>query len=316
MSELDDAMEEQMAYIVFNERRPFSYRDFLHFEVEGKEYSMVHGTFRNKISKLIKAGQVEFSYNSCLAFYTLKGTKFAKAMTSNHTGDMASYSHSHPIVRLIQNLPFDKSALHDIHLRFQVKGLWSLLLSANSTYEIHPISNDVQLQTLEVGELRIRMTVHKTDTVSVVVACSYCPIAVDIRGIIRLSNAFTRVEERLSRLVEECGKTTVPSPSQYQEKIPSVVIPDYSSWLVTMWHFGADSSIEYSGEKFSACWEIGERELIRIYSKEFFHCKADSKEGSRRTKNRSKVRVELQQYPQSTVEQAVTKILDTNHGSS
>jgi hypothetical protein len=36
MSELEDAMEEHMAYIVFKEHRPFSYRDFLHFEVDGK----------------------------------------------------------------------------------------------------------------------------------------------------------------------------------------------------------------------------------------------------------------------------------------
>jgi hypothetical protein len=260
MSELDDAMKEHIAYIVFQEHRPFSYRDFLHFEVEGKEYGMAHGTFRNKISRLIKVGEVEISYNSCLVFYTLKGTKFGKSMTSNHMG----VSHN-PIVKLIQNLPFDKNALHDIHLRFQVKGCWSLL-SASSTCRMHAISKDIYLPPLKVGNLRIRMTVHRTDTVSVVVGCSYSPIAVDIPGIIRLSNALTRVEERLSRLIEEhCGNIIVPSPppppGQYQGKISAAVIPDYRSWLVTMWHFGADSSIDYSGEKFSASWEIGEHKL-------------------------------------------------------
>lgn len=40
-------------------------------------------------------------------------------------------------------------------------------------------------------------------------------------------------------------------------------------------------------------WEVGEHELIRIYSKEF-HSTADSKGGIRR----SKIRVESQEYPQ------------------
>lgn len=312
MSDLDDAMEDHMAYVVFKEHRPFSYRDFLRFEVEGKEYGMAHGTFRNKVSRLIKAGVVESSYNSCLAFYTLKGIKFVKPMTLIHTGDVVSHSRSHPIITVLRNLPFEKSALHDIHLRFQVRGCWSLLLSASPAYSIHPISKDIHLPALEVGDLRIRMTVHRTDTVSVVVGCSYSPIAVDIGGIIRLSNALTRVEERLSRIIEDCGKYIVPTPAQCQEEISAAIIPDYRSWIVTMWHLGADSSIEYSGEKFSASWEIGEYELIRIYSKEF-HSTADK--GGIRIKNRGKVRVELQQYPQSTIEQAVTKILDANHSS-
>ena len=66
---------------MFKEHRPFTYRDFLHFEVEAKD-----GTFRNKVSRLIKAGEVEVSYNSSLAFYTLKGVKFTKRMTGNHMG--------------------------------------------------------------------------------------------------------------------------------------------------------------------------------------------------------------------------------------
>jgi len=312
MSELEDAMEEHMAYIVFKEHRPFSYRDFLHFEVDGKEYEMVHGTFRNKVSRLIKTGEVEFSYNSCLAFYTLKGTKFVKPMTSNHMG----VSHN-PIVKLIQNLPFDKNSLHDIHLRFQVKCCWSFLLSANSTYRTNSISKDIYLPALEVGDLTIRTTVHKTDTVSVVVACSYSPIAVDIPGIIRLSNALTRLEERLSRLIEEhCGKIIVPPspPGQYQGKI-SATIPDYRDWLVTMWHFGADSSIEYSGDKFSATWEVSEHELIRVYSKQF-HSTAGSKGDIRRIKSSTKIRVESQEYPQSTVEHVIKNILYSNNGGS
>ena len=49
MTELDDAIEEHMAYLVLVEHKPFSYKDFLSFEVNGKAYKMSHGTFRNKI---------------------------------------------------------------------------------------------------------------------------------------------------------------------------------------------------------------------------------------------------------------------------
>jgi hypothetical protein len=98
----------------------------------------------------------------------------------------------------------ERKALHDIHLRFESKGLWSLL-SASSLYQPNSYSKDIRLLPLKAGGgITIRTTVHSTDTVSVVVGCSLAPIAVDTSGIIRLSDALTRVEERLSRVIEAC----------------------------------------------------------------------------------------------------------------
>ena len=37
-----------------------------------------------------------------------------------------------PIIKLIQNLPIDRRALHDIRLRFQVHGIWSILSTTYS----------------------------------------------------------------------------------------------------------------------------------------------------------------------------------------
>ena len=68
MSELDSAMMKHISNIVLKEHRPFSYRDFLRFEVSEKEYKMQHGTFRNKISQLIQAQKVELAYNSHIGF--------------------------------------------------------------------------------------------------------------------------------------------------------------------------------------------------------------------------------------------------------
>ena len=52
MNQLDQALTEHMANIVFLEHRPFSFLDFLpQFEVNGKVYCIEYGTLRNKFSK-------------------------------------------------------------------------------------------------------------------------------------------------------------------------------------------------------------------------------------------------------------------------
>jgi hypothetical protein len=90
LSDLTDAMIIHIHHLVHDEQRPFSYLDFMKFEVEGREFKMTHGTFRNNVSNLMKEGLVEVSYKSSITFYTLRGVKFDKAsriaMTSDHTG--------------------------------------------------------------------------------------------------------------------------------------------------------------------------------------------------------------------------------------
>jgi hypothetical protein len=304
MSDLDDAIKQHMTHIVFEEHRPFSYLDFLHFEVGATEYKMTHGTFRNKVSRLVRDGVVELSYNSGLAFYTLKGAKFGRPMTANHTGVI---SNSHPVAKIIRNLPFDKTALHDIHIRLQVKGCWSVF-SGSPAYNPDPVSMDIRLPLVRIDELRLRVTIHKTDIITVVAGCSCAPIAVEVRGIIRLSIALARVEERLSRLLEDCSKGLAAGPHLGRTQALAV-IPDHRQWIVTMWHFGADASIEYTGEKFSASWEIGQNELLRVYSKEF-HWSAEERENRAYGRNKTEIRVEMQEYPQTTVENAIKNIVN------
>ena len=85
MTKLDNAMKEHMAYLVFFRHRPFSYKDFLYFEVNQKLYNISHGTFRNKISEMIQNDEVELYTKSNPNFYTLKGCRFdnGKLMTGN-----------------------------------------------------------------------------------------------------------------------------------------------------------------------------------------------------------------------------------------
>jgi hypothetical protein len=299
-------------HLVHDERRPFSYLDFMKFKVDELEYRMTHGTFRNNISSLMKEGLVEVSYRSHITFYTLRGVKFDKAsriaMTSNHMG-VASipitispaesspvFISSNPLYRLLRDLPLDKNSVHDIHLRFASPQIYAIIYSSiskrsfGSNYTINSRSKDILLPAWKVRDLLIKATIHRTDTVSIVIGCSLNPIALDANGIIRLTNALSIVEERLSRLVEQslivgCFKTIedIDSSSRYHD-----ILPSHSEWIVTMWHFGADALTEYSGEKFSVTWETAESTLVRAYSKMM-------------NDHKTRIRLERQGYPKATL---------------
>ena len=211
-------------------------------------------------------------------------------MTPYHTGVPTSSSvDNDSIYRLIQNLPLGRNALHDIHLRFKVKDIWAVL---SMTFKIDSVSKDIRLPVWDIRDLIINTTVHRTDTVSVVVGGSYHPIAVDFNGIIRLSNALTSVEERLSNLIQEFSTSTGGQDGG------RLIVPDHVGWIVTMWHFGVDGVTEYTGEKFSCTWEVGQNALIRAYTKDFRNGKTH-------------IRLERQEYPRKSLAYAIEEKLNS-----
>ena len=282
MTKFDDALEENMAYIVLSERRPFCYRDFLKFEVNGKGYGLTHGTFRNKISKLKKCGKVELSYYSTCAFYTLKGHRFGKVMTPNHT----VVQHNDPVYNMLQNLPLDKQSVHDIRLRISVTGIWTLL-SNNQEFNSNERSQDIAIPSWVRDNVIVRVFIHKTDTVSVILSCSLHPIPLDFNGVIRFFTLLVRIEERLQSILDDY--------TPINSNIKNNSIPDYRKWIVTMWHFGRDASIEYSCERFSITVEKLGYILDRLYVKDFNGMK--------------KIRFERQEYPKKTVLDAMEEKL-------
>jgi hypothetical protein len=280
---LDYAMKVHMQRIVLIEKRPFSYLDFLDFEVDGKRYKMTHGTFRNKISTFIKNGLIQLEYYSVQAFYSLKGVHFAKpklAVTDNHT--VVSPLSSVSSVSFIDNLPADKHALHDIRFRFKVDNIWTVISINHPELKPNEVSKDISLDPLLTHDLTIKTTIHHTDTVSVIVACSLIPVAADLKGLVRLSNALTRIEERLLRYIECVPPSLSLSP-----------IPEHDSWTVTMWHFGFDSPSEYTGEEFEVAWEDGEDELMRLYTKDMSGV--------------TRIRRERQEYPNKRFDEAISE---------
>ena len=71
-------------------------------------------------------------------------------------------------------------------------------------------------------------------------------------------------------------------------------------WIVTMWHFGADASVEYTGERFSTTWGIAQNAIIRVYSKSMKDYK-------------TRIRLEKQEYPGTTLALAFEQKINHNH---
>jgi hypothetical protein len=134
-------------------------------------------------------------------------------------------------VSFIDNLPANKQALHDIRFRFKVDNAWNTITTTHPELEPNAKSKDISLEPIVTHDLIIKTIIHHTDTVSVIVGCSLNPVAVDLNGLVRLSNALTCVEERLLRYIE-CAPRTLSL---------SLSIPDHDSRTVTMWHFGSNS---------------------------------------------------------------------------
>lgn len=133
----------------------------------------------------------------------------------------------------------------------------------------------------------IRIIIHKTDTVSVTIGCSLQPIPLDANGIIDFFNLLVRVEEKLQSIVDNSG--LVNDDKKY------ISIPEYSQWIVTMWHFGRDASVEYTGERFCISVEKLQHVLTRIYVKDF--------------NGNNRIRIERQEYPKKTLIDAIEEKL-------
>ncbi len=237
---------------------PFFHSDFLCFKHEGKEYKFEPGTIRNIFSKLRKGGKIKLAFRSIPSYHTLVGVKFKKPITPNHGEAGALTFRQNELLHLFQNIPMDKPAIHDIRLRFECNGLWSILplYSDNLIENIDLKSNkDITLYDIDLKEFVITPTIHKTDTVSVAIACSESPIPLNLEGFSMLTSGITRLEERLQIVVDEYIKQNLKSwKVSSSALITKTPIPNHMTWIVTMWHFGQDSLTEYTGERFEISW--------------------------------------------------------------
>ena len=147
---------------------------------------------------------------------------------------------------------------------------------------INPISKDIVLEKwiFLTDDIEVTVTIHHTDIVSIALACSYKPIAIDVPDLFHLIEVLTRSEARLSAI-----ERSHSVPSTYSDNNNSnIAVPRYTTWTVVMWHFGVDSIDSYDGKEFHVTFEHGANDLYRIYTK-------------RMRDNNKIVRAELQEYP-------------------
>jgi hypothetical protein len=285
MSELEDAMQEHAAEIIFTEHRPFSSSDFVPtFCVHGEIYQIARGTFKNKSAQFVKKGCWELEYRSSQAFYTLKGHKFgSRMMTIDHTGVRGPIAiQCSPLYRWLSDLPVGWHALHNIRLDVYVNGIWETL-SISPDLKLDPTNKELRPQDKKAWQicgLQVELKITHKDSVNITLGCSANPIAVDVVGIIRATEALTRVEERVSAMTRECERVLA-------RPVGKLTIPPYTDWTVKMWHFGVDSLVTYEGEKFDITWQEGREVLLHIYTK-------------KTSKNRATLRLESQEYPRRT----------------
>jgi hypothetical protein len=260
LSKLAEAVIKQLEYFNKIEYRPASYKDLQVIEIDGKQCTLKYGTLRNMLSLLKREGKVERYYNSKVSFFVIKGIKFGKHLT-NH---VMTENNKTKLSDAIKKLPENNRGLHDIHISFHVQDLWTIM-NESKRFKINEYNKGILLPHFNIDGLKITAIVHHTDTITVSVACSKNPVSTaieDAHGVIRLAAALARVQERIQRVVDECGQLL---SGGYE----SILIPDYSSWKVKMWHFSVDSP-NYKEVEFCMTWKDGQDVLLRDYSKKNF----------------------------------------------
>jgi hypothetical protein len=262
-----DIIFQKMMEIASDERRSFSFKDFISFEIGGNEFSYRHGTIRNVFSWLRSENKIELVCKSPQAFYTVKGIDVGVSMTGNYRGGIRLNPRQQKFLDVFRIRNLDTPAIHDIRLIFEYKGLKDILLKNNNTNFIKNIdelaNKDITLQDIEYDKLVIKTTVHNTDRISVMIACSENPIPFTAFGLAKLSSALTRVETRLQDEIENYEKASNEFKPD-QKGLPS--IPNHMSWILTLWHFGGDSFLNYTGETFDITWNEM-FDVYHIYSK-------------------------------------------------
>jgi hypothetical protein len=282
MVKLNDVMKEHMAYLVFNEHKPFSYKDFQFFKVNERSYTVDYGTFRNKISKMRKNGEVEIHTKSNPCFYTLKSHRFGngKSMTDNHTEVINTQKLIHqPLYQILESTIFGERTVHNLHSCFKAMGIYNVINNLKLDEQHFQNSKGISF-TYFIGQFTIIITLYPNDTCTVVIGCSENPVPLDFEGVSKLSIALCRIEEKISRLLNNS----------------SVNLPSYTNWTITLWHIGKDSLAEYSKEMFHCKWDLAEKIALRIYSKEL-------------QTGKKKVRTEIQQNPGISIEELQNAII-------
>lgn len=267
------------------------------FEVDGNQYEPVYGTIRNYLKEFRQEGRIKKYGKSRPACYELMESNLDKKLiTHTHTGGLTvTVSHNDPFYTRLKNLPMDKQSIHDIRIRFTAPDIYEAF-AINTTFPESKHSGDITLPYWNINNATVQIRIHKTNTVSIIIACSREPFPLDYNGIISFFTTLGKVHGLLVGIML----------SIYSQNITNINIPSLPDWLITMWHFGRDSLIEVSGKESHVTVERANYIIERLYPKDF-------------GKRKHRLRHELQEYPNKNPFDAInekTEFEDNNNVDS
>jgi hypothetical protein len=298
VSPLDEAMKKYMQMLT-SQGIPFSYRDLLSVNVEGKNYKMSHGTFRNKIAKLIKIGEVERYLFSGQRYYIVKGMGFIKSKRSHHPSGVTSKQ----LLSSDINLDIDSTIRNDERNQTMIQTLLGYVLpvlSASSFY-IHNLhfhltisseiykqisikkignkNNGKQYSTM-IGKTGVTYTFYPKGTVNVEVKCSDNPFRVETTNDYNnLLLFFNSLRETLSQYLRDT------------QNIMTAIISVIEDWYLTEYDINKDikldeHSLHIAVVKIQVKYHL---HLFRIYTKSIGKNKFCRIEENRKQNNKNPI---------------------------
>ncbi len=247
------------------------------------------GTARNINWRLKKLGIIELYCRSLFAFYKLKSvdiSKIKKPMTLSRMGGNGLRRVKIDFLSLLDSMVAEELCrVHDVRLTFVAERLYGLLVSTGS-YKPEVGSKDVFFGLFEWSKYRsAQVFLHANGTVSFVLESGNCPIEVSTSGFVSMAAFLGGIRNQLlnaGRLIDNT--------------ISEATIPIVDVWRVVMWHYGKDSSQEFSGDGFNITFKMWCGELARIYVHE--------------QDNSRKVRFEIVETPKKPLQQVIADKLN------
>jgi hypothetical protein len=208
-------------------------------------------------------------------------------MTLNHTVDNSisdSSLRNLPVYKVLEIAYFGKQAIHNLHMVFEIKGLYTLLSNHQELKaKIQGGNESIAFKTYFIEKYTVIVNVYTTDTVKVIIGCSENPFTLDCNGLIHFTSILTRIEERLQNDIDSYCET-----QKYN-------LPSFMDWTIVLWHIGRDTVTEYAGPMFHCKWDLVEKITLRIYAKKI--------------NNHKRIRTELQFDPELSLKALLIKLI-------
>lgn len=280
-----DAMKKRISEIVNLERRVFSSNDLSKFYVDGQLMEIKPKVVRNYLCQFKNEKEIISVGHS---FYSISGKKDLNIPSSRNRITKVIPEHilkKTPIYYWLLKQSVDNQAVHDIRVIFIAPGIWHTF---SNLYEkkINDRNKDIELpKQTYAGYLECTTRIHHSDKVSLSIACSGRPIAIETFDLLQFIEAMTRIEMSYAAIAGREG----------------VEIPPFTSWVVKMWHFGIDIMNRYDKKEFHVTLKEGISDVYRIYTK-------------RLEDGKDIIRLEHQEYPNQKLYDAILDRLYNENG--